>query len=64
MKSQVGICSRNACASTVVWLPFRFHIRAEAYVGNVAVSIRPAQCWGKMQNKADLCACVPLHVSL
>jgi hypothetical protein len=45
MKSQVGFCSRHACASTVLWLPFRFHIRADAYVGNVAVSIRPAQCW-------------------
>ena len=45
MKSQVEICSRHACTSTVLWLPFRFHIRADAYVTNVAVSIRPAQCW-------------------
>jgi Ca2+-binding EF-hand superfamily protein len=44
MKSQVEICSRHACTSTVLWLPFRFHIRADACVANVAMSIRTAKC--------------------
>ena len=58
MKSQVEICSRHACASTVLWLPFRFHIRADA-----SLTWPCPYSWRKMQNRADLFACVPLHVS-